>query len=91
MTQGLQLFNANGGLILNVTDSLTRVLGTVQSGTVAGSITDINLLTGTPWCVVYNEIGVQCWQITFNGAVMSWTFIPGAYWARDSVLTYGVY
>lgn len=90
MAQGLQIWDNSGGLILNVTDNLTRVIGSTHTAKIGGSITNSLLLTGTPWCVVYNAVGLQCWNVTFSGSVMTWTIVPGIR-ADDSIITYGVY
>lgn len=49
MPQGLQIFNAQGGTVLDLTDRLTRIIGAVSTGMSNGSTTDAELSTGTPW------------------------------------------
>lgn len=94
MPQGLQCWDASGNLVLDVTDRLTRVLGTFNTGTTDGSITDPALTTGTPWYVsigfdnyfYYGEMGCI---ITVVGSTLSWTFQSGT--KSDKKIMYGVY
>lgn len=49
MPQGLQCFNSEGTMVLDVTDRLTKILGSFITTKVAGSTTDSNILLGTFW------------------------------------------
>ncbi|WP_312516252.1 hypothetical protein [Anaerospora sp.] len=76
---GLQVFNSSGDLILDVTDRFTRVLGEFDTGYVNGSIEDINLLEGIPWCYCYipSQTGINQRRpisITFSGSTLTWNF-----------------
>ena len=94
MPQGLQIFNAGGDLILDVTDRLTRVLGEFETGTKDGRIIDNALTTGEPWFIAigidayftYGEMGCA---ITINENILSWTFSPGS--RGNKKIIYGVY
>ncbi|SFM09004.1 hypothetical protein [Pelosinus propionicus] len=92
--QGLQCWDANGNLILDVTDRLTRVLGQFETGTTSGSITDNSLTTGTPWMISHRkptaiaDHKAQC-VVTFSGKVLSWSFGTGV--AISHKITYGVF
>lgn len=98
MTQGLQIFNANGVCTLDVTDNLTRILGIIRSGTSDGSLYDASLSTGTPWCAV-STTGygtAPFWQslyVSFSGNTMYWEHVlTNAYGLRiDHQIIYGVY
>lgn len=80
MPQGLQCFNSSGTMILDVTDRLTKMLGSFTTGTVAGSLTDANIANGVFWYVMnpyvaggnYNFLEKQ-WLITCSGTTISWT------------------
>lgn len=92
MAQGLQCFDANGNMTLDVTDRLTRVLGEFNTGTFSGSLTDTNLSSGTPWYILraaassYSE--ASC-TISFGLQSISWTFGSGTPISKN--ITYGVY
>ncbi|SDL92717.1 hypothetical protein SAMN04488502_1011200 [Dendrosporobacter quercicolus] len=98
--QGLQCWDANGNLTLDLTDRLTRVLGEFKTGTVNGSITDANIANGTPWILnlsMGRNIAEQekIFDILINGSTISWTFtnysssFPGTAISRKFI--YGVY
>lgn len=94
MPQGLQIWNSSGNAILDVTDSLTRVLGMVQtSGGVnaSGSLSDARLLTGRPWfTIVLQLIENYVPTVTIDGATISWSaeqYFP----ASPCLLIYGIY
>lgn len=97
--QGLRVYDGNGNTILDVTDRLTRVCGTVNTGTADGSITDDALLTGTPWYFLLRDgitnenywLGAFYWEITFSENKLIWT---GRGWTDqvfDQKIVYGVY
>lgn len=99
MPQGLQIFDVNSNCLLDITDRLTRVLGSFETGTSDGSITDFNLTSGTPWFYTYNpsdtyNVRVPC-KISFSGNIISWSFQSG-YCANQQgranlKVIYGVY
>ncbi|TWH49586.1 hypothetical protein [Sporomusa sp. KB1] len=100
MPAGLQCWDADGNLTLDITDRLTRVLGTIQTGTSDGSITDNNLLLGTPWYFTYYLDDNHFWRsrplkISFSSNILSWAFIStgGNYQNTniDTMILYGVY
>jgi len=82
MTQGLQCFNSDGVMTLDVTNRLTRVLGEFNTGTANGSLADIALTTGTPWWIAIptSEINInadnmaKALNISVSGQIISWTF-----------------
>jgi hypothetical protein len=90
-TQGLQVYDASSNLILDVTDSLGTVLGTVSTGTTSGSVTDANFANGTPfWAhlpLATNYLSLPP-DITFSGTTLTWTFTGGG---TSSTIIYGVY
>lgn len=98
MPQGLQIFDSNGNMTLDVTDRLTRILGEFQTGTVDGSITDSALSYGMPWIINVDEF--QDWvttavPITFSFGIntISWHFEPAYSYLprRNMKIMYGVY
>jgi len=77
MTQGLQLFDASGNMLLDVADSLTRILGVFDTGYSSGSIVDSNLLTGTPWYTTVLTIKVSASslsaiEVIISGSTLTW-------------------
>jgi len=74
MPQGMQVRDASGNLVQDVTDKVSRLLGHVDTTTAAGSITDNRLLEGSPWPQIqgadFNSVGKA---VTFSGNTMSWT------------------
>nr|DAE53983.1 MAG TPA: hypothetical protein [Bacteriophage sp.] len=49
MTQGLQVYDANGNIILDVTDRITKYLGAILINQTDGSITDARVNEGDLW------------------------------------------
>ena len=91
--QGLQVFDASGVIVLDVTDRLTRVLGSFYTGTANGSIVDNNLSTGIPWYfmrdVVDDTYLTSSLFVLFTSSGLSWAFENGP--TRNTFVTYGVY
>jgi hypothetical protein len=92
--QGLQCFDGEGNLILDVTDRLTRVLGEFDTGVVNGSLIDDGLRTGTPW---YNIFYPNSGELIYLVPLVIWTGDNELIWtfARDNPVSlhvmYGVY
>lgn len=91
MPQGLQVFDANGRLILNVTDRIGRVITTVRTTpNVAGSYsfpvsTGVNerpffcLLTTPAYPYQSPQVSrIPSFSISADGKVLSWTAQPMA-------------
>jgi hypothetical protein len=100
--QGLQIFDAGGNVVLDVTDRLTRVLGEFETGTSDGFITDTNLDYGTPWFIAKLNGSVTVKEgynsyysssvpilISFNSQSLSWSFSGGS--VANHHIVYGVY
>lgn len=82
MPAGLQVWDAAGNLVVDITTRLSRFLGSVNSGTSAGSISVPDLVQGTPFYFVIISggavpVGSFGPEVTFSGTTMSWTFAPG--------------
>ncbi len=99
MPAGLQCFDEQGRLTLDLTDRMGRVVGSVLTGNNAGAITDSGMSYGDPWFMIVLQPGesegyfyqggavVTKWRpaVTINGNNISWTAgVP-------SLLIYGVY
>lgn len=100
MPQGLQCFDANGNLILDVTDRLTRILGEVNTGTTSGSMVDNNFLSGSPFYLVqttltdFKRTAVPI-SVSISGNTLSWSFVHSyrgaSYQLVPYIIVYGVY
>lgn len=96
MPQGLQVFNANSVLMLDITDRLTRILGSMIV-TSPGSMSVPQFASGTPWCASFplnDGYGYKELKAIISGNVLTWDYDPasnpqspptGAY------ILYGVY
>lgn len=99
MAAGLRCWDAQGRLILDLTDRMGRLISSVQTGGAAGQLVDPGLTTGTPFFHIALEPGQQegyvtsggvvttRWRpaVSFSGQTMSWTAgVP-------SRITYGVW
>ncbi|NIF28323.1 hypothetical protein F3J44_18300 [Pantoea sp. Tr-811] len=100
MPQGLQVWDAQGRLILDVTDRLSRILGQVATGSAAGAIAVPEFAAGygTPWAFVQqrnasaNQFGKRCARVTISGTTLSWDFPGLSSWEiLPAVIQYGVY
>lgn len=92
MPQGLEVYDANGVLVIGITDRLQRVLGSVYTGTGAGSLTVPGFASGVPFYFVRRDGNLdsintlQPKNVTVQGNTLSWS-------ADGQALTilYGVY
>jgi hypothetical protein len=102
MPQGLQVFDQDGTLLVDVTDRLVKYLGVVQINGTNGSITNDELSEGNLWYYPLNikmppptpsiHTEYHMPTITKNGKSISWNY--GSYPADkrlSMVLLYGVY
>lgn len=97
--QGLQVFDEDGNMIVDVTDRLSKYLGKFDTGFEDGSITNDMLTEGNLWIVFvgYQYSSHEVWNdelhpptFTVNGSVLSWTFPNSRYRVRF-IGYYGVY
>lgn len=95
--QGMQVFDANGNRIVDITDRLQKILGVVSISTQSGSIKNELLKNGDPWYFFLdadnsgfgmsdNPVSVP--SVTINGDTLSWDFKQGVV---NCKLMYGVY
>jgi hypothetical protein len=81
---GLQVFDQSGNLIVNVQDRLAKIIGSARV-TANGSVTDPNLLQGTPFYAFQQEgifgfISMNCLRPNFSvsASTISWTYSASA-------------
>lgn len=100
MPQGLQVFDANGQIVLDVTDRLTKILGTLTTTTSDGSLAIPAPGWGTVWIqmsAVSGEDFLAVPRVYYQGGAIYWTFsgasgvAPPASFRRPVQLIYGVY
>lgn len=77
MTAGLQSFDANGALQVDLTTRLARFIGRVESVTSKGAIT-LDLSLGTPFFFVIPLAATSSFRCPatamLSGGTLSWTF-----------------
>lgn len=93
MGQGLRVWNAAGKLMLDVTDPISRLSGTVNipAGS-TGSVNVPNASQGTIWYAVISTGTSNYYPgVSISGSTLSWgpstLFTP----AVDAILIYGVF
>lgn len=97
MAQGLQCFDANGNLTLDVTDRLTRVLGQFNTNSLDGSITDSNLASGSPWIFessssISPALDVSPLTVKIEGTTITWAYVDTSGVPKlNKRFIYGVY
>jgi len=77
MALGIKVWNASGNVILDSTDSITRVIDvfSISSSTASGSRTYTNLPAGRVWFQYYAPTGGDYLpSITISGNVVSWVY-----------------
>ena len=97
MTAGLQCFSAQGQLIVDITDNLPRFIGSVFTGTAAGSIAipafaggrGFAYSTDTTDTYPGDAVNRPIFQITASG--ISWSWGSGPPVQRPTTILYGVY
>ena len=101
MPAGFETFDGAGNLIISVTDRITKILGTVDTGTSDGSIYVPGFSFGRPWVrgSAYtngspNELAAVAY---ISGNTIIWYFVgpgdtpPPFTVRRNTKLTYGIY
>jgi len=92
MPQGLQVFDDQGRILVDLGDWLGRLAGsTAVTASAAGSVKNVLLQSGTPffiWIPATEEAVTGATlmpRVTFSGSTMSWTSVP-----VSGTLIYGV-
>ncbi len=95
MPSGMQVFNADGSLAMDTNDSITRILGTVQTTrNVNGSLT-ADFDQGRPFFMMLSR-GASGFTImpdvAINGRVLSWSYSgKNGSATSDVFIVYGLY
>lgn len=69
MAEGLQVWDEQGRLILDATDRLGRVVGSVLTGGASGSLVSSGMDYGQPWYALILEPGQSEGYTSSNGVV----------------------
>ena len=96
MAQGLQIFNGSGQLIFDLANKTTYVLGTGQTGTSNGSVSNSGIVAGRTWVVVTSAPADAVIPIfTVTSGKISWDFYMSASVTaaqkRNLTFMYGVF
>lgn len=95
MASGLQLFDSAGAIVLDTNDSITRILGTVQtSRNVNGSLT-ADFDQGRPF-FMYLSRGASGYtvlpDVSISGRTLSWSYSgKNQSNTTDAFILYGLY
>lgn len=94
MSFGLRVFDAAGNIHMDITDRVSRIAGSLETGGASGSTVVPLFSTGTPYCIVTlinsgSLLNPQAPVISIVGTTLNWTY-SGSY-PCDAVLIYGVY
>lgn len=88
MAFGLMVKDAGGGLQVQYTSTLPRILGDFFTGTADGSIAAPELAGGTPFFFILGGDGAASYLnmpvVSISGTTISWYFVAAA--SRVSVL-----
>ena len=96
MPAGLQIFDENGKVVVDMTSRTSKILGRVTVGENDGSLTDERLLDGNMWSQIesvnlnigYLEMSFGGLKITSNGSTLSWQHMGSSV---GYVFVYGIY
>ncbi|WP_208510292.1 hypothetical protein [Variovorax paradoxus] len=89
MPAGLQIFDANGNVVLDTNDRMSRVLGSFWISA-SGSLTHGGLTTGQPFAIFCSHTVNSMPRFQFSGASMWWDYPWGGSPASGYVV-FGVY
>jgi hypothetical protein len=88
---GLRTRDAAGNVTLEITDRITRVLGTLFINSVSGSISHAGLSTGTPFLSFLTYNGGAAPLFSISGTTISWTSQNAQLSYPNGLLVFGVY
>ena len=99
MSYGLNVWDGNGKLTLGLSDSITRILGTVQTTKNVNGSVSAPFSNGRPWAQVL-KLGATYEgltpRITISGDTLSWVYDGGESGRQQAyslpvLIIYGVY
>lgn len=87
MSEGLQIFNSSGVVVLDISDDTGKTLGIANiTANTAGSVTDARFSFGQPFWVILLEDSGNYPLVTYNSNTLSWN--NGA--SFNGKITYGI-
>jgi hypothetical protein len=102
MAAGLQIFDASGAVVVDLSDRPGRILGAASATTSSatygnnGSVTDARLANGTPFYIITpffgffgDDFGYPI--VTFSGTTMSWNYVDNGNAAFVCTIYYGTF
>lgn len=97
MPQGMQVWDANGVLIMDITDNLPRFIGSVNTGVIAGSVAIPDFAGGRGFAYSTDVTGTYpgdavnrpIFQVSTSG--ISWDWGSGPPTRRSTTILYGVF
>lgn len=95
MTVGIRIRDKNGNIVLDFNDRITRVLGSLTTTTVNGSVSIPALAGGTPWYYInapqqFNQT-FQVPDVTIDNNGISWSYRLNNKTNVGVSLIYGLY
>lgn len=93
MAYGIRIRDAAGNITLDTTHRAGRIIGSLHSGTAAGSITVPGFAQGEGFgiAVPFLGAGVFCPIVTVSGTTLSWDWDANSFGYRsNSLILYGV-
>lgn len=97
MSQGLQVFDSSGNLMIDITNRLTRYIGIVDTGANSGQLTNDALVGGDLWISVIgmgagtfnNSQPIEYPRIEKSGNTLTWSYSTA--YKIQLIFAYGVY
>lgn len=96
MSYGTQFFDGNGRLRVRITDRLTRILGSVETGTSDGSISVPAFAGRQPFAQLALNSGAPAGsyfapEFEISGTTLSWRFlVAAAAYRANARIIYGI-
>lgn len=96
MPHGLKIWDELGNVVLDTSVRVGRIIGRVNSGTTAGSVSVPDFSQGTPWFIVQPITSAsftsEVPNVTISNNTLSWTFpLSPDYTPINSIISYGVF
>ncbi len=94
MPNGLQINDASGNLVVDITTRLNRVLGRIDVNKANGSESNSGLSQGNPYFIILGQdVGLISPNVSISGTTITWTYdvvAPDEY-KDNTIILYGVY
>ena len=96
MPTGFECYDTQGRLTLSLSDSITRIIGTVDTGLANGSISVPALTSGRPFFITTGldsvKLDFYMPRVSVSGSTLTWTFVQATDNFRKACrIVYGVF